>query len=112
MERVDFDARTTPEGVARLREIAAAISRPLGEARMLNGWAGLRPVTPDLLPIMGRDPEHPALVYACGHSRNGILFSPLTGDCVGALLAGQRPVADISPFGVERFGASSGSRSE
>jgi glycine/D-amino acid oxidase-like deaminating enzyme len=62
-------------------------------------------VTPDLLPILGPDPQEPSLVYACGHSRNGILLAPLTGECIAALLSGETPPADISPFRVTRFAA-------
>ena len=72
---------------------------------MLERWAGLRPVTPDLMPILGRDPETAGLLYATGHSRNGVLMAPLTGDCVAALAAGDPPPVDLAPFGVERFAA-------
>ena len=66
-------------------------------------WAGLRPVTPDFQPILGRDPDRPSVIYACGHSRNGILMAPLTGDCVAALACGEEPWYDLSPFSVARF---------
>jgi glycine oxidase len=104
-ERVGFDASHTEAGVAEVRGIAAAISPQLAPARMLNAWAGLRPVTPDLQPIIGRDPERPSLIYACGHSRNGVLLAPLTGECVAALCAGEAPSYDLAPFRVERFAA-------
>jgi glycine/D-amino acid oxidase-like deaminating enzyme len=72
---------------------------------MLNGWSGLRPVTPDFLPILGRDPAFDAVVYACGHSRNGVLLAPLTGDAVADLVLGTAPAHDLTPFRIERFGA-------
>ena len=75
---------------------------------MLNGWSGLRPVTPDALPILGRDPLFEAVVYACGHSRNGVLLAPLTGDVVADVVLGREPAHDISPFRVERFAADAG----
>jgi glycine oxidase len=43
------------------------------------------------------------LVYATGHSRNGVLMTPLTADCIGALTRGDALPADISPFNIERF---------
>ena len=104
MERVGFDAAFTEEGVADVRRIGASIAPALANAPMLNAWAGLRPVTPDGLPILGRDPERPSLIYACGHSRNGILLAPLTGDCVADLAAGEAPRMELAPFRVERFG--------
>jgi glycine oxidase len=44
-------------------------------------------------------------VYACGHSRNGVLLAPLTGDAVADLVLGTAPAHDLTPFRVERFGA-------
>ena len=105
MERVAFDASTTEAGLAHVRATGAAICPALAERRMLNGWAGLRPLTPDGLPIIGRDPDVPALIYACGHSRSGVLLAPLTGDVVAAIVLGEAPAYDLSPFRVERFGA-------
>jgi glycine oxidase len=103
MERVGFDVRTTDAALAELRAGAAALWPPIATAATAAEWAGLRPVTPDLLPIIGPDPDHPALIYACGHSRHGILMAPLTGDCVAALVAGAAPPADLHAFRVERF---------
>jgi len=104
MERVGFDPDFTEGGVAAVRQIGAAISPALADARMLNAWAGLRPMTPDGLPILGRDPERPALIYACGHSRNGVLMAPLSGECIGDLVAGEAPRIDLTSFSVARFG--------
>ncbi len=103
MERVAFAAETTEEGMREVRSKGLAICPALSSARMLNGWAGLRPVTPDLLPIVGRDRAEPEVVYACGHSRNGVLMAPLTGECVADLVAGDPPRADLSDFDPERF---------
>ena len=103
MERVAFDAGTTESGLAQVRATGAAICPALADRRMLNGWAGLRPVTPDFLPLVGRDPEFPALLYACGHSRNGVLLAPLTGDVVADIVLGREPAYDLSPFRPDRF---------
>jgi glycine oxidase len=103
MEWAAFDVSTTTQGVAGLRAVAAALCPSLAAAPLVAAWAGLRPVSPDFLPIICRDPDHPSLIYACGHSRNGVLMAPLTGDCIAALLGGEAPPADISPFTIERF---------
>jgi glycine oxidase len=103
MEEVGFDSRVSPVGVSWLRSMAETLCPVLMGAGIAESWAGLRPVTPDLLPLIGRDPEWPSLVYACGHSRNGILMAPLTGDCVAALLAGEEPGYDLRPFDPSRF---------
>ena len=103
MEHVGFDAGVTAETAPRLAAAASEIAPAFERARTLGHWSGLRPVTPDFLPIIGRDPEHPALIYACGHSRNGILLAPLTGECVANLASGAAPALDITPFSVVRF---------
>jgi glycine oxidase len=103
LERVGFDSTTTPSSLARLRAAAVALCPTLAEGGVVDAWAGLRPMTPDGLPLIGQDPEYPWLVYACGHGKNGILLAPLTGECVAALVAGSVPPVDLAPFSVSRF---------
>ena len=103
MEDVGFDARTTEDAIATLRTGAGTACPPLADHPPLEAWAGLRPASPDLLPIIGPDPDHPELLYACGHSRNGILLAPITGSVLGAMVADERPDWDLSPFAIGRF---------
>ncbi|MEO5588391.1 MAG: glycine oxidase ThiO [Gemmatimonadaceae bacterium] len=103
MERVGFDATTTPEGVAKVRSAAEEIAPALAAADVAATWAGLRPVTPDMLPLLGPDADNPSLIHACGHSRNGILLAPLTGDVVAALVSGAPVNHDLSQFRPDRF---------
>ena len=103
MENVGFDSATTVDGLALIRSAAEEIAPALSITPVQRSWAGLRPVTPDLLPILGTDPEYPSLIYACGHSRNGILLAPLTGDVVASLLAGEPAAYDLSQFRPDRF---------
>jgi glycine/D-amino acid oxidase-like deaminating enzyme len=105
MERAGFDAVTTAEGLRELGCAAAAIAPSLAGSPVIDAWAGLRPVTPDLLPVLGPDPDAPQVVYACGHSRNGILMAPLTAECIAAVLCGAEPPVDLTPFRPERFAA-------
>lgn len=104
-EEVGFSADTTAAGAATL----AATARSLLRARPRDATfaahdAGLRPMTPDGYPILGRDPDTPALLYACGYSRNGVLVSPLAADCLAALIAGGDAGFDLTAFAVARFG--------
>ena len=103
MESVGFDSTTTVDGVDRIRSASEEIAPALSVMPIQNSWAGLRPVTPDLLPILGPDSEAPNIIYACGHSRNGILLAPLTGDVVAAILVGEPVLHDLSQFRPERF---------
>ncbi|HYH81905.1 MAG TPA: glycine oxidase ThiO [Longimicrobium sp.] len=104
VERVGFSKSVTPWGVRRLLEGAVEIAPALDHAPLVETWSGLRPGTPDGLPILGRDPGVPNLLYATGHFRNGILLAPLTGEAIAALLLGEAPAWALEPYGVERFG--------
>ena len=103
MEDVGFDARTTSEGVEKVRSAAEEICPSLSRSDAVRSWAGLRPVTPDMLPIIGPDPEHHSLIYACGHSRNGVLMAPLTGDLIADLVTGTPLSLDLAQFRPGRF---------
>jgi glycine oxidase len=103
MENVGFDAAITTEGVKKVRAASEEICPPLSAAERTSAWAGLRPVTPDMLPILGIDPERPSLIYACGHSRNGVLMAPLTGDIIADLVTGTPLSHDLAQFRPDRF---------
>ena len=103
MENVGFDAGTTSEGVEKVRSAAEEICPALSRSSATRSWAGLRPVTPDMLPIIGPDPEHPSLIYACGHSRNGVLMAPLTGDLIADLVTATPLSFDLAQFRPDRF---------
>ncbi len=102
-EEAGFDCATTPRGLATLRALATHAVPVLGHAPLAEHWAGLRPLTPDGLPILGTDPALPALSYACGYSRNGILLAPWAAEQVAAVLAGGPPAAELAAFRVDRF---------
>jgi glycine oxidase len=97
LEDVGFDATTTDEAIGRLRRAAAGLVPALAAAPEAARWAGLRPMTPDALPRLGRDPAEPRVLHAAGLSKNGILLAPLVADAVGALATGGT-VPDLAPF--------------
>ena len=103
MESVGFDANTTDEGIEKVRSASEEICPSLSVGKTTRSWAGLRPVTPDMLPIIGPDPEDQSLIYACGHSRNGVLMAPLTGDLLADLVTGTPLSLDLSQFRPGRF---------
>jgi glycine oxidase len=108
VERVGYRKAVTPQGVRRLLDGAVEIAPALDHAPLVETWSGLRPGTPDGLPILGRDPEVPNLLYATGHFRNGILLTPLTGEAIGAMLLGEEPAWELAAYGVGRFGGKLG----
>ena len=103
MENVAFDAETTTAGIAKVRSASEEICPALSTGGTTRSWAGLRPVTPDMLPMIGTDPSHPPLIYACGHGRNGVLMAPLTGDLIADLVTGTPLSLDLSQFRPDRF---------
>jgi D-amino-acid dehydrogenase len=66
-------------------------------------WAGLRPTTPDGVPIIDRSPLHSNLTIVTGHAMLGLSLGPGTGQVVAELVNGRETAFDLSPFGVERF---------
>ena len=104
MEHVGFDARPTAEGEVLLRSLAAELLPPLGSKPVGAHWAGLRPVTPDSLPLLGSDPDCEGLFYACGHSRNGVLLAPLTASVIAALVSAGATAIETAPYSPGRFG--------
>lgn len=103
-EDAGYEAMPTAAGIAGLLQAAGHAIPSLAEAALLESWAGLRPGTPDELPILGPDPDVEGLIYATGHFRNGILLAPVTARIVADVAGGGEPESDLSPFGIERFG--------
>ena len=103
MERVGYEVLTTSEGRARLERTAVEVLPHLAGVAPIDAWAGLRPISADLQPILGPDPSERRLLYATGHSRNGVLMTPLTGECIAALLHGDSSPVSIEAFSIARF---------
>jgi glycine/D-amino acid oxidase-like deaminating enzyme len=56
-----------------------------------------------MLPIIGPDPDAPWLLYACGHSKNGILLAPATAMAIAAMARDKQPEWDLKAFSISRF---------
>lgn len=89
VEEIGFNKRVTAGGVAKLLTAACALAPTLRDAPLESHWAGLRPTTPDALPLLG-ETSLPNLFVATGHGRNGVLLTPSTSRLMaGALLEGE-----------------------
>jgi len=66
-------------------------------------WMGHRPATPDSLPVIGRSPRRPDVVYAFGHGHVGLTLGPTTGRLVADIIGRRVPPIDLSPFSIARF---------
>jgi len=105
VEDAGFDERTTVAGVSDLLEAACELLPHAWTASFTAARVGLRPATPDELPIIGRSTVVPSVFYATGHYRNGVLLSGLTGRLVAdALLESvEDPLLEFTR--PDRFGA-------
>jgi glycine oxidase len=105
VEDVGFRRRTTKAGVRKMRSMAVDLVPQLAAATVHFDWAGLRPDTPDHLPIIGPLAAYPNVIAATGHYRNGILLGPLTGRMVAEAVSGGDWSGVPGEFSPARYGA-------
>ena len=101
-EDAGFDLSNTPAGLGRLLMDAQQMSTHVAQYPILETWTGLRPATPDGLPILGKSAV-PGVYYATGHYRNGVLLAPITATIVADLIEGRDPAFPIDAYSPARF---------
>jgi glycine oxidase len=104
VEQVGFDERSTEDGVRTLRRAAAELLPATSGATLGAVRVGLRPGTPDGVPIIGPAASAPRVIYATGHYRNGVLLAPLTADIVTGLLIDGLEAPECHLVAPARFG--------
>ena len=105
VEDCGFDKTVDSAKIQQLHQKAANLVPAIGEAKILEAWAGLRPGSPDDLPIMGAG-RLPGTYLATGHFRNGILLAPITALLMAELIQGRSPRLDLRAFSPSRFAPS------
>jgi len=95
-EEQGFDTAVTAGGVHELLREAYRLLPDVAEMELVDSLAGLRPGTPDNLPLIGPGAIE-GLVLATGHYRNGILLAPLTAEAIAAVLAGEQLPEAVAP---------------
>lgn len=103
MEHAGFDASTSDEAAQWITRRLAALVPTIAATPPTTRWAGLRPGTPDGLPIVGAEPRLKGLWYATGHGRNGILLAGITGELVAQAIAGEETPDVLQPLRPGRF---------
>lgn len=103
VECAGYRPHITPAGVGSLLATAMQTLPSLADAPLLELWAGLRPGTPDDMPILGADREVEGLFYATGHFRNGILLAPITAEVLADEMTGQASAFPLEAFSIGRF---------
>jgi glycine/D-amino acid oxidase-like deaminating enzyme len=99
------DRSVEPAMLARMLQRAVSYMPGLGELNAIRSWTGLRPTTPDSLPILDRHPSNEHLWLAVGHEGLGVTTATGTGDILAALMTGAAPPVDVAAFALARFGA-------
>jgi glycine oxidase len=102
VEEAGFDKRTDPATIQRLYRSAVNLVPKLADARILEDWAGLRPGTPDNLPILGAT-ETSGYYVATGHFRDGILLAPITAQIMATVIEGRECGYNLAAFSPARF---------
>jgi glycine oxidase len=104
-EDAGFEKRVTPEGLRKILDTALELVPALGGAAIVETWSGLRPGTPDDLPILG-PADSDGLIIATGHYRNGILLAAVTAKLVREWVTIRRTSFDARLFSPLRFAKS------
>jgi len=103
-EEAGFEERTTLAGVRDLVDALCDLLPQAWTASLHAAKVGLRPATPDQIPIIGWSGVLPNLMYATGHYRNGILLAPLTAELVASAIVEGRSDAMLELTRPQRFG--------
>ena len=101
----EFAGLRRPANLARAAVLARLAQRYLPNLATSGGvaWMGQRPTTPDSLPVIGRSPRRPDLIYAFGHGHLGLTLAATTGAIIADVVAGRDPGLDLAPYSIARF---------
>jgi sarcosine oxidase subunit beta len=101
-EPAGFDHSSTYAGISELAKQLLVLTPSLADIRMIRAYAGLRPITPDGYPIIGRTPELPGFIQVAGFGGDGLAMSAITAEMVTSLIDNQDH--EFLPiFSLERF---------
>jgi len=103
-EFVGFDNRVTPAGIQHIAANISSILPAVKKLKIIRAFAGLRPYTPDGLPILGRVPLLDGFVMAAGHEGDGIALAPITGEIIADLIVDNHTAFPLEAYKLERFG--------
>lgn len=102
-EDVGFEKRNTVDGVAQLLEFATSLVPALRKAEVLRCWSGLRPASPDELPLLGEVPGFSNVFVGAGHFRSGLQMSPGTAALLADVICKTKTVTSLEGLSADRF---------
>jgi len=102
-EFVGFDRTCNPRVLELMARRAIRFWPCIRDINVIRTYAGLRPHTPDHLPIVSPVKEVPGLYIAAGHEGDGIGLAPITGVLTAQMLTGKQTTVPLAPLSIERF---------
>ncbi|HZP82662.1 MAG TPA: FAD-dependent oxidoreductase [Chthonomonadaceae bacterium] len=103
LEIAGLDFSLNQRRVNAIRRAASRYLPGMENLETLEVWGGLRPCTPDGLPLLGRPPQYENLIIAAGHAMIGMSLGPITGKLVAQIACGETPELDLTSLRPERF---------
>jgi len=100
VEHVGFDKHTTESAKKELHDIAVERFPILKDKPVEHHWAGLRPGSPDGVPVISRHPEFENLFINAGHFRNGVVLAPASCQLLSEMMLGQETSFDIEDYAI------------
>ncbi len=104
LELAGLDLSVNLRRVSAVQRAVARVLPGLEREPHVETWRGLRPLTPDDRPIIGRPRAYENLIVATGHGMSGISQGVITGKLVAELAGGDRPSLELAAFSPDRFG--------
>lgn len=103
--QIEFGGLAAAPDYSRVRSLLPSAKRmlPTLDTREQSVWMGFRPSLPDSLPVLGFSATSKNVLYAFGHQHLGMTMGAVTGKLVSDLIAGRKPIVDMTPFRPNRF---------
>jgi glycine oxidase len=98
LEDAGFDKSTDAATRLRLHVAAAELLPALAAVQPVQHWAGLRPGSPDNIPIIDRHPDFDNVFVSTGHYRYGVTMAPASAELLVDLIEGNTPALDPAPY--------------
>lgn len=105
-ELAGFDRRNTLECIEGIVRTARTYIPAIADLHFIRCFSGLRPYTPDGLPVLGRVSQTPGFVMCCGHEGDGIALAPVSGKLVAEDIVYGKTSFPIGPCSADRFSCS------
>lgn len=102
-EFVGFDRKPTPEVINEIRKALVRLFPQFNGIRIIRSFAGLRPYTPDSLPIIDKVQQIEGLYINAGHEGDGIALAPISGKLMSEIVCNEKPSIDTDAVKLSRF---------